>query len=806
VKSVSHVKSIRPSPVKLLTVLTTAFALALALTLALVQPAANNGTGTTEHVQLASASQSGPPTLAASGYTLLPQPQEVTYAGQSFQITSGWQIAPGAGVSSSSSAVSVLQQDLASRDGLHLQVQQSSGSNDAIVLQIRPNSVAIGHADDQDSAALAQQAYRLQITPSGVTVTANASTGLLYGVDTLIQLVKFTNGVFDLPVTTITDWPDVQYRNILWDDSLHLDKMSVLEAAVRQASFYKINNFVLKLDGHFQYESAPAVAEPEAMSPQQLQTLTNYGLQYGVQVIPYFDAPGHDDWILKHPQYNDLEEYPGSDYEMCTTNPATYKLLDSMLQNLMDANKGVNYFVLSTDEPYYVGLSADSQCDEQSAAAKLGSSGKLEAAFLKQVAGYLHAHGRTVQFWGEFPIESGDISSLPSYLINGETDGPAQDKLYEAAGIRQEIYTYTQGTQYLFPSYYLAPSSALPSASPDPAELSNLYTSIKTNDVRGQSNLVGVFNAAWGDSGLNQATFWLGFAAGAAWSWHPGTPGPAVAASRFYTLFYGQGAGDMARIYHLMSTQAEFYQTSWQSEASAARIGIWGDSNGQFVPRQFATDQYVTLPATPNSQSLALSSNWSSDNASLLAFVQKYSQQNKQLLSLLKQSISTVQFNKYNLEVFQSIAELEQQNLEFLSGLNTINQSLEQAQNFASAGNASSAVGALDSALSTARLLRNERNTTFSSVVDTWYQGMYPRVEYANGRYYLNIENDVKDYLPDRTVDMSYLIYRELLLPMDSWFSQLQSVRNSYAAAHNVQVAVNSAPINWDVYPLIGNV
>ena len=66
-----------------------------------------------------------------------------------------------------------------------------------------------------------------------------------------------------------------------------------------------------------------------------------------------------------------------------------------MFQDLLDANKGGKYFVLSTDEPYYVGLAKNDQCNEADAAKDKGSVGKLLAEFVTKTAGYLHDRGRT---------------------------------------------------------------------------------------------------------------------------------------------------------------------------------------------------------------------------------------------------------------------------------------------------------------------------------------------------------------------------------------------------------------------------
>ena len=98
-------------------------------------------------------------------------------------------------------------------------------------------------------------------------------------------------------------------------------------------------------------------------------------------------------FILKHPEYAGLREYPESNYEFCATNPDTYKLLKGMFDDLLEANKGGKYFVLSTDEPYYVGLADNQQCREARRAKQLGSVGKTLAEFVTKAADYLHEHG-----------------------------------------------------------------------------------------------------------------------------------------------------------------------------------------------------------------------------------------------------------------------------------------------------------------------------------------------------------------------------------------------------------------------------
>jgi hexosaminidase len=180
-------------------------------------------------------------------------------------------------------------------------------------------------------------------------------------VQTLIQLVKPESASLWLPEGEITDWPDVGLREVFWDELEHLDHFDVLQEAVRRAAFFKLNAIALRLNGHFQYGSAPALVDPYALSPSQLQELTDYGLRYHVQIIPYLDGPAHVNFILDRDEYKGLREFPETTFEMCSTNSETYKLLEGMYRDLINANQGVSYFHLSTDEAWFIGKADNKQ-------------------------------------------------------------------------------------------------------------------------------------------------------------------------------------------------------------------------------------------------------------------------------------------------------------------------------------------------------------------------------------------------------------------------------------------------------------
>jgi len=735
--------------------------------------------------------------LYGRGYTVLPAPQKVELGEHDFRFTPDWRLELGAGVPLDDISVESLTGELLSRHQLKLSSsQRSSPSAGTLRLAVRPNSISVSDATDRDKSALADQAYSINLAKDAVSITANTLVGLFYGVQTFIQLLKPQGGSRWLPEGEIVDWPDLELRVIYWDDAHHLDHIDVLKSAFRQAAFFKINGFAIKLEGHFQYRSAAPIVEPYAFTPAELQELTNEALKYHIQLIPYLDGPAHDAFILKHPEYASLREYPQSNYEFCATNPETYNLLFGMFQDLLDANQGSRYFVLSTDEPYYVGLAKNAQCNEADRAHQLGSVGKLLAEFVNKTAGYLHDRGRTVIFWGEYPLVPGDIASLPSYLVNGELYGREFDPVFKAHGIRQMAYVSTEGVEALFPEYYsVAPGELLHPKREGAARVQDMFESISrpavasrnaTQSPRGEADVMGVFVAGWADAGLHPETFWLGYATGPAAGWHSISPGPNELMSSFYRLFYGPSATAMGRLYQLMSRQARVWEDSWETVASAARSPIFGDSDRVFDPPRPEHDQALPHLPVPSPGNLEPGHDWSLENAKRLELAGQALAENDELLDLLHANLERAEFNHYNLEVYLSIAHLYRQNLEMILALGRMNDLLKSAAAAASKPDAAAAVGALDEVLTMAESVRQQRNAALQDATATWYKSWFPRVAEANGRRYLDKVDDVKDHVPVRTVDMSYLVYRELLYPLGDWAAQVQAVRNSYAEAHHL--------------------
>ena len=734
--------------------------------------------------------------------TLLPVPAQMALTDERYVIDDSWSFIPSMNISTHDPAVKSLSAELKERFGIRL---KNSSTANKIQLVIKPGSVTIGQTTDTNRTSLKKQAYRLTLDKARITITANAGAGLFYGVQTLIQLLQKENGKVWFTGGNITDWPDMDLRMIYWDDAHHLEKLDAMKRAIRQASYYKINAFTLKLEGHFQYVAANPIVEPYAYTPAEYQELTDYAKAHYIELVPWLDAPAHISFILKHPEYKDLRAFPNSNYQFSLLNPKADELVLGMFDELFKANKGGKYVLLSTDEAYYAGMPEN----EKKRAAELGSNGKLLAEYVTRIANKLHARGRTVIMWVEYPLEKTDVTSLPSHIVSGVYNSDWAPTIRKH-GMRQLIYTSTQGVEPLFPLYHKQPvkkierkgSLALTDDEEQQGELQRgrvgeVLNSITSTIAEGKADLMGVIVAAWGDAGLNPETFWLGYAAGAAPGWNNKSMTSQDLTTRFYRSFYGPNTIQMDSVYSLLSSQADFWDKSWDWMASDWRTPIFGNSYKIFDTAKPAKDQTLPLLPVPSDNDLTINQDWNAINKERLQLAEKYLQDNERLMQLLHENLVRIDYQHYNLQVLHSVAQLCRQNINVLLDLKDINELLALASR-TSGTHPLVSVSLIDQALARVIKISKERNEVLRSLTQVWYRDWFPRVSDANGRKFVDQVDDVKDHQPVRTVDMSYLILRQLKYPLGIWFNEVLDARNRFAKKNNLPL--NTAQLSWEKY------
>lgn len=724
----------------------------------------------------AAAAQPAPTDLFGRGYSVIPAPQKVALESGSITIDAAWAIDGPA----NHIATRMLTGDLASFHSLALKAAPSPGQN-VITLRVRQGAV------DAAPAETSAQAYHLEIAPGRVEIAANGDAGLLYGVQTLVQLIRANErGQLIAPVCAIDDWPRLALRFLHWDTKHHQDRIPTLKRYIDWAVRFKANMIGFELEDKFAYPSNPIIGAPGAFTPAELQEIVDYGLERHVQVVPVIQSPAHMSYVLKHPQFAHLRA-DGNNYQSDLCNEETYKLIFQMYDDVIAATKGVDYFFVSTDEVYYAGIGKTCKLPYTP-----DNRSKAWADFAIRARDHLAKHNRRMLAWIEYPLLDKDMERIPNDVIDGVVGEESFVPIQKKKGMRQLLYTSTQGAEFLFPDHF-----AIESLPPglEMGEFESVFTSGRmsmlhdsiVNSRVWQLNPIGAFAAAWGDSGLHNETFWLGWAAVARWAWHPGTPGPEQHAAEFMNVYYGPRVEGMIEVYRNLQRQARAWQRAWDRVVSRVRKPGYGNSDGPGIgtARQ---DLTLTPPPLPDPITLAYKPQFASKYKGLAAEAPAQRLQNDQLQHALIANMARASRNQYNLEVFLTLARFTGHHWDLISALVQAEGDLSKAAAAAARNDAAQAVGHLVAAHNRVARMERESAEIRRFLTTVWEKSRYPQGREVDGRKFVQVLDDTKDHFAGRTADLGYMFQPEQSIGLAQWRAGLSKITAGYAKRNNVPV------------------
>jgi len=663
-------------------------------------------------------------------------------------------------------AVRTLPKDLAEWHGITL---RAGTAGKVVRLAVAPGTVATKAAPEID-----RQAYRLRIADSLIEITANGDPGLLYGVATLVQLLKRdATGRLLLPKGTIEDWPTYQLRFLHWDTKHHQDRMETLKRYLDWAARFKVNMIGFELEDKFEYPSNPVIGAPGAFTTAQLQELVNYGLERYIQVVPQIQAPAHLAYVLKHPQFAPLRA-DGNNYHSALCEPRTYELIFSMYDDVVRATRGVEYLFASTDEVYYAGI--ESQCK---APYNPENRSLAWVEFVRKARDFVHSRGRRMLVWAEYPLLAEHVKLLPPDIIDGVIGEPEYLPDENRLGIRQLGYVSMQGSEFLFPDHLSLESER----GLRRGRLEQAFDYL-AHGRHTKGNPIGVYGAAWDDSGLHNETFWLGWSAVAQWGWTPGMPPVEQHATEFMNVYYGPRVAGMAEIYRGLERQARAWQRTWERVVSRVRGPGYGNSYG----KGRGTTRYdLTLPAPPLPQGAELKVTVQKPGPHL-AEARARALENDQLVHAIHGNFARADRNHYNLEVLLALTRFMGHHWRLIEGLAAVENSLAAAEEAASKKNPEQAVGQLVAAHNTAERFEQEGERLFRELEAVYEKSRFPKGRSVAGRKFVHVLDDTKDHWADRTPDLAFMMAPERSIGLPAWRKQLAGIIQTYAKAHGVPV------------------
>lgn len=274
------------------------------------------------------------------------------------------------------------------------------------------------------------EAYKLEITTSGVTIEASSLQGLNHGLSTLHQLILTATNE-KLPVLTINDKPRFGYRGLMLDCSRHFWTIDNLKETIDQMAFFKLNTLHLHLTDNNAWRLAmdkyPQLTEkgtyyydyPEMSgkyySKQELKELVKYAQERGVEIIPEVDLPGHSTALLAAlPQLScnggTFEAYPeerpfskrkrGAENMICVGNPESLKFVEDVVNELTEIFPS-QYIHLGGDEVPTNIWEKCPKCQALYKREKMTQPGELQDYFTRKVSEIVRAKGKTMIGWDE---------------------------------------------------------------------------------------------------------------------------------------------------------------------------------------------------------------------------------------------------------------------------------------------------------------------------------------------------------------------------------------------------------------------
>ena len=388
--------------------------------------------------------------------------------------------------------------------------------------------------------------------------------------------------------------------------------------------------------------------------------------------------------------------------------------------------------------------------------------------------------------WLEFPLLTEHVELLPADVLDGILS-PGKDaacvRAEDAHGICQLAYCPIQGMEALFPDYFASTDAGGRGGAGRLAEAVQATAGAHAD----KDTVIGSFVAAWDDAGLHNETFWLGWAVMAAGGWTPAAAVVEQTVAEFMEIYYGRSDVDLVEIYRLMQQQARFWENAWDRRPSKVRGPGYGFSGGKRPSGR--TDFTLLPPGLPKLPDLGFTRAFSGRYERVLAELPQRLAQNDRLVARLHAALPRVRRNRYNLEVFLSLAYLIRHFLRLLATLARAEGLLAQAAEAASAGQHARAVGLMHRAHGQVTAMVQDLRDTHARLVSVWEKSRTPRNVPVGGKEFLHVMDDVKDHFADRRTDLSYMIAPEQSIELPRWCASLAEVIRAYAAAHDVPVA-----------------
>ncbi len=234
-------------------------------------------------------------------------------------------------------------------------------------------------------------------------------------------------------------------RGFQWDLARQVENLDWLLAQLPKYARWGYEELHLHLEDAVDYPSLPGVARADAYSWTEFETLVRTAQNHGIKVVPIINLLGHTQYLIKTPQFRDLNELRAEDGsalpdgQICPSDPRTLEIAQKLIADVAPFCTAGKVHV-GLDESFHLGKHPASRA----AIARDGLAAYF-AHYVCQLSAIAQSHGLRTAIWADMLVLLPEaIAKLPPGLI-------AYDWYYHSFSRHPRFELHNFSTYHLVP-------------------------------------------------------------------------------------------------------------------------------------------------------------------------------------------------------------------------------------------------------------------------------------------------------------------------------------------------------------------
>ena len=361
-----------------------------------------------------------------------------------------------------------------------------------------------------------EEAYRLIVSPSKITIFACSNRGFLYGAATLIQICRISHG--EIGCMDIEDEPSFANRGYMLDVSRgRIPKMDYLNNLVDLLALYKINQLQLYMENCLRLDGFEEIwSQTDPFTPEEILELDRYCEIRGIELVPCVATFGHLYDLLRSEsfrKYSELDTEVGEPFTwyyrmryhiINASDPESIPLIIGIIDQYLPLFRS-NKINICCDETFDLGKG------KSAGMALKMDYGEMYLSYVNRLVDYLQDKGKEVMIWGDV------VKNHPQHLDKLNTQVTCLNWYYDYGAKEENVRIFSdQGLKQ-----YVCPSVTGHNRLVNAYDMS--FTNIREMAKLGnQYHAEGLLNTNWGDFGhINMPALSIpGIIYGAAQGWN----------------------------------------------------------------------------------------------------------------------------------------------------------------------------------------------------------------------------------------------------------------------------------------------